>query len=323
MVESRRELMAVRTDRLVTVAVPTFERSVELTRAVDSLLAQDYEPIEIIIGDNASADDTESVSRSYEAEFASVRYLRQVRNLGPTPNFESLRCVGSGEYFMYLGDDDWVDSGYVGRCVAELERNPRSSLVAGVTRYHRAAVSTDTEPRPINVVEPDGPSRLLSYYRQVEGNGVFYGVVPAWANEAAPPLRNVAGGDWLHVAALAYLGNVTTVEDVEVHRTVDGMTVNLATVAATLGLGWFQAHAPQVAIAYWVFRDVAWDSDVYRSEGRIGRLWLWFRAGSIVFLRFVPRAVLKFVRLALANVAARVRRQRGRNGATSDRGATA
>ena len=66
------------------------------------------------------------------------------------------------------------------------------------------------------------------------------------------------------------------------------MTVNLATVAATLGLGWFQAQAPQLAIAYWVFRDVAWDSPLYADLGRVGRLWLGVRAGWIIFWRFVP-----------------------------------
>ena len=47
--------------QLVTVVVPTFERSAELARALDSLLAQDHPDLEIIVGDNASADDTEAV----------------------------------------------------------------------------------------------------------------------------------------------------------------------------------------------------------------------------------------------------------------------
>lgn len=306
------ELSTVRSDRLVTVAVPTFERSVELARAVDSLLDQDYSPIEIVIGDNASTDNTESVSRYYERKYTSVRYVRQSQNLGPTPNFESLRSVGSGEYFMYLGDDDWLDPAYISRCVAELERDSSRSLVAGLTCYHRDSEARYTEPRPITIDGSDGPSRLLSFYRSVRGNGVFYGVVPAWANETAPPLRNVQGGDMLHVAALAYLGNVATIDDVFVHRTVNGMSVSLANVAATLGLGWFQAQAPQIAIAYWVFRDVAWDSALYRGEGRLGRLWLGIRAGSIVFVRFVPKAVFKFLRLGTASAARRVRRLRRR-----------
>lgn len=321
--ESRRGLSPVRNDRLVTVAVPTFERSVELARAVDSLLDQDYSPIEIVIGDNASTDDTESVSRSYERKSASVRYVRQSENLGPTPNFESLRSVGTGEYFMYLGDDDWVDPAYVSRCVAELELDANRSLVAGLTCYHRDAEVTDYEPHPITIVGSDGQSRLLSFYRAVRGNGVFYGVVPAWANEAAPPLRNVQGGDMLHVAALAYLGNVATIDDVFVHRTVDGMSVSLANIAATLGLGRFQAQAPQIAIAYWVFRDIAWDSPLYRDEGRFGRLWLGIRAGSIVFVRFVPKAVLKFLRLAIADAARRGRRRRWREWSGSEPEATA
>jgi glycosyltransferase involved in cell wall biosynthesis len=283
--------------QLVTVVVPTFERSAELARALDSLLAQDHPDLEIIVGDNASADDTEAVCQAYAARHPSISYQRQATNVGPTPNFESLRTAGTGGYFMFLGDDDWLDPGYIAACLAVLEADPDASLVAGRTYYH-CGDQVDLEPFPISIVHLDKRVRLLSYYRSVRANGVFYGVVPAQANASAPVLRNVQGGDLLHVAALAYIGNVHTIEDVAVHRTVGGMTVNLATVAATLGLGWFQAQAPQLAIAYWVFRDVAWDSPLYADLGRLGRLWLGLRAGWIIFWRFVPKAVVKFVRLA-------------------------
>jgi glycosyltransferase involved in cell wall biosynthesis len=270
-------------------------------------LAQDHDAIQLVISDNASTDDTERLCQATCAEHANARYVRHDENIGPTPNFESLRAQVIGDYFMFLGDDDWIDTDYVSTCVAWHEANPGHSLVSGRTAYHRADGVVDLEAHVTNIQDDDPRKRVLRFCREVEANGVFYGVVPTAMDRAAPPLRNVQGGDMVHVMSLAYLGKVRTLDGIVVHRTVDGMTVSLANVAETLGLGWFQRNAPQIAIAYWIFRDIAFDSPLYRELGR-GRLWLGVRAGGIVFARFVPRGVVKFARLTILRLRTSVRR---------------
>jgi glycosyltransferase involved in cell wall biosynthesis len=291
---------------MVTIALPTYQRAAQLRRAIESVMAQDYEPISLIISDNASTDGTRELCEDYAASHPSIRYVRNPVNVGPTPNFEQLRRLAQGDYFLFLGDDDWIDPGYVSACVASIKAHPGSSLVAGLTLYHRAdGISADLH--PVNISDADPRRRVLKFCRQVRANGVFFGVMPVVIDRRAPALRNVLGGDIVHIMALAYLGSVRTLDGVAVHRTMDGMTVSLANVAATLGLGWFQTNAPQIAISYWIFRDIAVDSPLYAGLGRRGRLWLGLKAGGIVFLRFVPPAVLKFARLQAAATARRLR----------------
>ncbi|CAN5773998.1 hypothetical protein BH10ACT1_BH10ACT1_30910 [soil metagenome] len=284
---------------LVTVAVPTFEREGLLPRTLASVLAQDHTAIELLIGDNASTDGTQELCAGYVARSPNVRYVRQATNVGPTPNFESLRSQGSGEYFLFLGDDDWLDPDYVSTCLAALEEHPGSALVSGRTWYHRGE-DVEVEPESLTIDQADGPSRVRAFYRQVGAAGLFYGLVPAAVNDRAPELRNVMGGDLLHIACLAYLGPLRTLDTTALHRTADGMTTNLANVASTLGLGWFQATAPQLAVAWWVFEDIAWRSPLYAELGRLGRLRLGSQAGWTMFRRFVPQAVVKFGRQQLA-----------------------
>jgi len=291
---------------MVSVALPTYQRASQLRRAIESVLAQDYERIELIISDNASTDGTRELCEEYVARNPSIRYVRQPENVGPTCNFEQLRPLARGEYFLFLGDDDWIDPGYVSACVTSIEAHPGSALVAGRALYHRPG-GVNAEPHPVNIEDEDPRRRVLRFCREVRSNGVFYGVMPVAMDRRAPALRNVQGGDMVHVMALAYLGRVRTLEDAALHRTVDGMTVSLANVAATLGLGWFQANAPQIAIAYWIFRDIAIDSPLYADLGRLGRLWLGLRAGSIVFARFVPPASVKFIRLKVSALSRRSR----------------
>jgi glycosyltransferase involved in cell wall biosynthesis len=291
---------------LVTVAIPTYQRASSLRRAIESVVSQDYEPIELIISDNASTDGTRGLCEQYAASRPWIRYVRQDVNIGATANFESLRRLSNGDFFLFLADDDWIDPRFVSACVDALEADPGCALVSARAQHHRRAV-VESDRHPANLLADDPRSRLLAYCRSVRGNAAFYGIVPVDVQRQVPPLRNVMGGDMLQVMSLAYLGRVRTLGEVSLHRSMDGMSVSLANVASALGLGRFQAFAPQLAIVYWVFRDIALDSPVYARLPRLARLRLATRAASILFVRFVPAAVLKFARLQSAAAARRWR----------------
>ena len=278
----------------VTVGLPTYNRCAGLARAARSVLAQEGVPIELVISDNASTDDTSS-ELDLLASDPAVVILRQEQNRGPTPNFRATAAVRRGEHFMWLGDDDWLDPGYIAACVDALRSDPSLSLVAGRARYHEDG-RTWCEPKPIRALHADPRRRVTSYYRKVGANGVFYGVARGECFDRLPPVPDLMGGDWLHVAALAFLGRVCTIDGPEVHRTTGGATRSLADVARHLGLGWFSRMVPQLVLAWNVFRDIAWRSPVYASLGVTGRLILATRAFTICCVRFFPVAALKVAR---------------------------
>ena len=92
---------------LVSVIIPTCNRSSMLKRALDSVLKQTYSNIEIIVVDDASTDDTSEVIKKYTNE--SLRYVRVDRSRGG--NFARNLGVSKthGEYIAFLDDDDeWM-----------------------------------------------------------------------------------------------------------------------------------------------------------------------------------------------------------------------
>jgi glycosyltransferase involved in cell wall biosynthesis len=74
---------------LVTIAIPTFNRAAYLVGAIESALAQTYDNIEVLISDNSSTDDTQSVIRSSLRADTRVRSLTQTSNLGMVGNWNA------------------------------------------------------------------------------------------------------------------------------------------------------------------------------------------------------------------------------------------
>src|SRR5262245_24410584 len=83
----------------VTIGVPVYNGARHLEPCLDSLLAQTYEDIEIVISDNASTDRTPEICRAYQERDERVRYHRQPRNIGAAANYNYLVGHTSGELF--------------------------------------------------------------------------------------------------------------------------------------------------------------------------------------------------------------------------------
>jgi glycosyltransferase involved in cell wall biosynthesis len=291
------------TGRLVSVGIPTYNRCDRLRSAVRSVLDQDYPDLEIIISDNASTDGTESyVAALIEQHPDRVRYLRNDENLGPLENFNRVRAACTGEFVMWLGDDDRLSPTFVSTCVGLLDEHPDAVLAAGLVRYVDADGLDVGTGEVIVCDQADPVDRVLAYYRQVGDNGTFYGVTRAEAARALQPLATVMGSDWFLMAEIAYLGKVLVAEGAEVRRSVGGATRSLKHVAATLRFSWFEGEFPQLAIAWWAFRAIGWRSPVYGRLGSARRLVLGLRVAAIVVTRFVVPAVPRYGRLLLRRV---------------------
>jgi hypothetical protein len=282
------------TERLVSVGIPTYNRSASLGRAVMSVLA--HPRLELIIADNGSTDDTPVLCRKWAENDARVRVERSEVNLGPTENFNRVRALAAGDCFMWLGDDDWIDPNYVSACVAELDRDPGVALAAGVVRYHDAAGDTWLG-RRVETVHPDPVHRVLDLYGLVKDNGTFYGVAARAVLVGVPPMENAMGNDVQHVAALAFQGSLRVVVGTTVHRATGGATASLKRAARSAGMPWWQGEFPPLAMAWFAFRDVAWHSPIYASLSPPVRIITGLRAASILVRRFVPQAVPKYRRV--------------------------
>jgi len=119
---------------LVSTIIPVYNRAAMLRQAVDSVLAQTHRPIEIIISDDGSTDDTPAAMTALVA--ASPDVVRCVRNpnRGPGPAREAGRLQARGEFIQYLDSDDRLLPRKFEAQVAALRAHPECGISYGRTR---------------------------------------------------------------------------------------------------------------------------------------------------------------------------------------------
>jgi len=129
---------------LLSIGLPVYNGSRHLREAIDSLLAQDLDDLELVISDNASTDDTPAICAEYASKDGRVRYTRNQTNIGAAANFNRAFALSSGEYFMWASHDDYWNPRFARRCIETLIGNPAAVLCTSLV----SLVGQDGNPRP-------------------------------------------------------------------------------------------------------------------------------------------------------------------------------
>ena len=131
---------------LVTTIIPVFNRPEMVRIAVESVLQQTYRPIEIVLVDDGSTDDTPTVLAALQRQHPDeVRVLHQA-NAGPGAARERGRRAAKGAYIQYLDSDDWLLPNKFADQVAALQQAPHCSIAYGTARLVAADGTLLAEP---------------------------------------------------------------------------------------------------------------------------------------------------------------------------------
>jgi len=168
---------------LVSICLPTYNGSARIGEALESALAQTYEPVEIVVCDNASTDDTLAVVRSFADR--RIRVERGGRNVGLAGNHNRCVLTARGQLIKFLHDDDVLFPNCVQRMVDLFRSSDRLGLVFSPRDVLLAAPDrTDVQSRdwvarygtlhdgfarldPVN----DGPSLVGQYLSRFMADG--------------------------------------------------------------------------------------------------------------------------------------------------------
>jgi len=198
---------------LVTIAMPAYNGGRYLAWAIDSLLAQDYPLWDLVISDDCSTDQTETVGRSYAKRSPRIRYIRQASNLGEKANFNFCLGEARGAYFMWASDHDLWAPTFISSCVDALEADDSAVLA-----YPRS-VLIDEEGNAIEEMDDQidlrDASSLDRYRHLIWRLGIcnmIYGVARREAIAATQGYSDVLAPDRLVLAKMALQGRILTVD---------------------------------------------------------------------------------------------------------------
>ncbi len=120
------------TPPLVSVIVPCFRQARYLSGAIDSVLGQTYRPVEVIVVDDGSDDDTAAVAGGYGER---VRYVRKANGGAASARNAGIRTA-AGKYLLFLDADDLLHPEALGWLVEAMGEEEGRVCVMGFRKFY-------------------------------------------------------------------------------------------------------------------------------------------------------------------------------------------
>lgn len=114
-------------ERLVTVAVPSFNQGRYLDAALESIFKQGI-AVEVFVADGGSTDETPAVIERWKERLAG---WRSHRDAGQAAAINESIAKGSAPYVCWLNSDDWLLPGGLAKLLAALERDRDAAMAYG------------------------------------------------------------------------------------------------------------------------------------------------------------------------------------------------
>jgi glycosyltransferase involved in cell wall biosynthesis len=127
---------------LISIIVPCYNQGIYLKETIHSALASSYRPLEILIINDGSTDNSLELAQELEAQHPEVRVLNQA-NAGVTKARNAGIAAGQGEYILPLDGDDLISPAYIEQGLAILASRPEVKVV-----YCQAEKFTSTTRKP-------------------------------------------------------------------------------------------------------------------------------------------------------------------------------
>lgn len=168
--------------KLFSVCIPTYCRAKFLRNNLEALYQQFTddlaEQVEILVSNNCSPDETDSVVKEYIGRGLPIRYFCNEENIGADSNF--LQCIreASGKYVLLLGDDDLLLQGALETLVRFLGSGDYGLVYitgVGYGERDRVRATTYDEIHRTSVVYEDRDAflRRVSYYITFMSGNIF------------------------------------------------------------------------------------------------------------------------------------------------------
>ena len=160
---------------LLSVGIPVYNSEQCIGDAIESIQAQTYKNVEIVICDNCSTDRTREICLRYAASDERIRYHQNTTDIGKEPNFLRVLQLATGDFFMWNCADDIRPAGSLEGLMAAMLRSPQAVMAHGPV-IAEAIESTKVLANRMNLMKDSPSERIREYVKGVEHNAIQYSV---------------------------------------------------------------------------------------------------------------------------------------------------
>lgn len=156
-----------------SICIPTYNRSGMLSECLQHLLEFSDQRFEVVVGNNASADDTEEVIQSFAPRFQKFKSIRHPENLGFARNMDAILRLATHEFIYILSDDDFVFEEVFDLVRGAFQTHPQAVAVAGKyigVRKFDVGARIDYSNAVASVLPQQGFDVLLQHYMLCDGH---------------------------------------------------------------------------------------------------------------------------------------------------------
>jgi GT2 family glycosyltransferase len=134
----------------VSIAIVTFNSSRYIRRCLEAVFAQEGAPLEVVVADNASTDDTPSILRDFESR---VRVIQHARNLGfAAAQNRAIRECRNSDWVLTLNPDVLLEPGFV----RKLAESGASDSSVGAVCGKLLSIAPGFQPLPVPRIDSAG-----------------------------------------------------------------------------------------------------------------------------------------------------------------------
>ena len=138
----------------LSVLMCNYNRARYIGKALDAILNQAFRPVEIIVIDDGSTDDSVAVIEQFAKRDPTIRLFRNERNKGILFSANRAFDIASGNYVYWAPSDDKILPGFFEKSMTLLEKYPAAGMCVNYSKYIDA-LSNPTEPPSFHSHESD------------------------------------------------------------------------------------------------------------------------------------------------------------------------
>ena len=207
---------------LLSVGMPAYNSEKDIRDAVDAILNQTFTDFELIISDNASTDNTQTICEEYAAKDSRIKYVRNATNVGASDNYNNVFKLSKGKYFKWASSNDYCAPSFFEKCIAQLELDPNIVLAAPKTRLYSHTIENHLDYKDNIATDSDDPvERMLHAIDNIRLNNAMNGVIRSSALRATPLIIPFFASDSCLVCELALHGKLIELPEPLFYRQMD------------------------------------------------------------------------------------------------------